>query len=350
LVALLALAGCATLPTAAELRDTVAAYPGGTLPADRDGRARFREIFCQLTAPAAGPMGEETVCGALLWMLGDEPGPSGPPLPLPELDPALRVLVVSGAFGDCRTPDTIPFADEIARLASLGMDIRAVVVSGRSGAAHNARQIAEVVEGTRAAAGDRLVLVGYSKGAVDILQFLVDFPVLAQQVAAVVSVAGPIFGSPLAASADGWYRSLFAGAFAGTCDPGDGGVIHSLLPETRRQWLEDHSLPAHVAYYSLAGFTTADHLGRGLQPTWRLLARHDRRNDGQVVVADAAIPGSTLLGYANADHWDMAIAVERQLPYLSARRSPRSFPRSALLDATLRYVAESLESEARTAP
>jgi hypothetical protein len=62
------------------------------------------------------------------------------------------------------------------------------------------------------------------------------------------------------------------------------------------------------------------------------------------------IPGSTLLGYANADHWDIAIAVERQMPHLSSRRSPRRYPRAALLDATLRYVGESLESTGRPGP
>ena len=46
-----------------------------------------------------------------------------------------------------------------------------------------------------------------------------------------------------------------------------------------------------------------------------LLASTDTRNDGQVLIGDALIPGSTLLGYVNADHWDVAIAVERQMPY-----------------------------------
>lgn len=46
---------------------------------------------------------------------------------------------------------------------------------------------------------ERIALVGYSKGALDILQFLVDFPAPAAWVDAVVSVSGPITGSPLAA-------------------------------------------------------------------------------------------------------------------------------------------------------
>jgi len=154
----------------------------------------------------------------------------------PGLATDLRVFVVSGAFGDCRTLDTIPYGDEIQRLSSQGMRIQAVMVSGRSSAEHNARQIAEAMQASAVEAGDRIVLIGYSKGAVDILQFLADFPRYGLQVVAVVSVAGAIFGSPLAAKAYWWYRELFAGSFSGTCDPGDGGVIESLLPERRRQW------------------------------------------------------------------------------------------------------------------
>src|SRR5512134_3837502 len=45
------LGGCATFPAAEELRDTVAVYPGGALPAVHDGRARFRQIFCELVEP-----------------------------------------------------------------------------------------------------------------------------------------------------------------------------------------------------------------------------------------------------------------------------------------------------------
>jgi len=349
-VSLLSLTGCVTFPEQADLRDTAAAYPGGSWPKERDGRARFREIFCRVAAHDGEPMHDATRCDELLWALKDEPASSIHPSRIPELPADLAIFVVSGAFGDCREPDTTPFADEIGRLASQGVKIRAVTVSGRSGTEHNARQIAETLQSAGIAASARIVLIGYSKGAVDILQFLADFPHLGQQVVSVVSVAGPILGSPLATKADWWYRTLLAESFPGMCDPGDGQVISSLLPETRRQWLEEHRLPSHIAYFSVAGFTTDEHLSLGLKTPWRLLAKYDPRNDGQVLVEDAVIPGSTLLGYANADHWDIAIAVERQMPHLSSRRSPRRYPRAALLDATLRYVGESLESAGRPGP
>ena len=342
LIALWSLSGCASLPGSAELRDSVSAYPGGSVPAAQDGRARFREIFCPLVAPGGGQPYDAADCDSLLWRLKDEPAPSTRAAVPPEPASDLRTFVVNGAFGDCRELDTIPFADEIQRLASQGNHIQAVMVSGRSSTGHNARQLAEAIRASGLAAGERIVLIGYSKGAIDILQFLIDYPQLGQQVVAVVSVAGAIFGSPLADKADWSYRTLFANSFSGVCEPGDGMVINSLLPDTRRQWLEQHPLPAQVAYFSLAAFPTGDHLSHGLKVPWRILADSDRRNDGELLVGDAVIPGSTLLGYVNADHWDIAIEIDRQMPHLSGRKSPRVFPRSELLDAILLYVSESL--------
>ena len=142
-------------------------------------------------------------------------------------------------------------------------------------------------------------------------------------------------------------EKLAAFFYSETCDPGDGQVIASLVPATRQRWLDEHPLPAHVSYFSLAAFTTGEHLSQGLHATWRILAEDDRRNDGQLLIADAVIPGATLLGYVNADHWDIAIPIDRQMPHLAARRSPREFPRPVLLDAMLRYVTESLEPAVR---
>jgi hypothetical protein len=336
------LAGCATMPDSQQLRASVAPYPGEPLPGSRDGRARYRQIFCGMAAPPAEADGRASGCDDLLWRLQDEPAPTTNTPSLPALAQRLQVFVVSGAFSDCRQPATVPFEDAIARLGAQGVRIRPVMVSGRSSAAHNARQIADAVDGAGIADGDRVVLVGYSKGAVDALQFLVDFPEQARHVAVVLSVAGAIQGSPLAEQGDWWYRTFLEHAFAGTCDPGDGQVLHSLLPSVRKAWLADHPLPSHVAYYSLAAFTTDEYLSRGLKPAWRVLARHDRRNDGQVVAGDAIIPGSTVLGYVNADHWDLAIALEQQMPRLSARTSDRQLPRTALLEAAMLYISERL--------
>jgi pimeloyl-ACP methyl ester carboxylesterase len=336
------LTGCASVPDARQLRASVVPYPGEPLPVSRDGRARYRQIFCEMAASSAAADARANSCEDLLWRLQDEQAPATASPSLPALAQRLQIFVVSGAFSDCREPATVPFEDAIAKLDAQGVRIRPVMVSGRSSAEHNARELADAIAGAGITDGDRVVLVGYSKGAVDALQFLADFPEQARHVVAVLSVAGAIQGSPLAEQGDWWYRTFLEHAFAGTCDPGDGQVLHSLLPSVRKAWLADHPLPTSVAYYSLAAFTTGEHVSHGLKPTWHALARHDRRNDGQVVAGDAIIRGSTVLGFVNADHWDLAISLERQMPHLSARSSDRQLPRTELLEAALLYISEQL--------
>ena len=191
-----------------------------------------------------------------------------------------------------------------------------------------------------------MIIVGYSKGALDALRFLVDFPDLAAQVDAVVSVAGPIYGSPLAEMAEAPYARLLARLPYDKCPPGDGEVIRSLDPKVATQWLASNPLPSSVRYYSITGFTTREHMARSLVPTWKILNGTDVRNDGQVVAADAVIPGSTLLGYANADHWGIAESMEEVRTFLAARPDPTPFPLEPLLRSIMIFVSDDIKRAA----
>jgi triacylglycerol esterase/lipase EstA (alpha/beta hydrolase family) len=75
---------------------------------------------------------------------------------------------------------------------------------------------------------EKLVLVGHSKGAVDILHCLVNFPQAVRHVAAVVSVAGAINGSPIAFKLDDIYTDLARNFLSGRCNAGDDGALNSL--------------------------------------------------------------------------------------------------------------------------
>lgn len=343
LVAALLVTACTAVPEAGEYAATTVPAPDlARLGHGRDGRARFRQILCDVARRDGLVADRDTGCDGLLWRLADEPPAEEPGAAAAAPDKRLKWFVVTGALGDCFGEEALPFTGGIARLRSRDADIRVVRVSGRSGSAHNARQIAAAVEAADLAPEDPVVLLGYSKGAVDILEFLVSFPGPASQVVAAVSIAGPILGSPIAELGEWAYANLFSGAFEDRCDPGDGGVVASLVPERRRQWLLDHPLPPRVRYLSLAAFTTRPHLARGLLPTWEVLANTDTRNDGQVLIGDAVIPGSDLLGYANADHWGIALTIEESLPGLAARTDPAPYPRASLIEAVFLYVSEVL--------
>ena len=89
----------------------------------------------------------------------------------------------------------------------------------------------------------RLVLVGYSKGISDILDAVVAYPEIRSRVAAVVSVAGAVGGSPLANDAEQYQADLLRYFPGATCNLGDGGAVASLRPATRQQWLARNPLP-----------------------------------------------------------------------------------------------------------
>lgn len=343
MVALLALVGgCRSLPNPSELSATaIHLSPHLSARGVVDGRSRFRAIFCDILRRDGVVPPEDKDCDRLLWRLPDEPVESDH-APLPALDRSLRFLIVTGALADCFGSNALPYRDGAARLTAHGLRVDTLRVSGRSSADHNAGQIAAHLEKDAIGAGERLVLLGYSKGAIDILHFLGAYPHLAERVAAVVSVAGPVFGSPLAEQGAWTYDHLLANALPDRCDPGDGGLVDSMLPSVRSHWLDEHSLAEHIEYFSIGAFTTSEKIAWGLRSSWRLLAAADRRNDGQVLAGDSVIPGSTLLGYANADHWGLAITIERELPHLAGRPVDDPFPQAALLEAMMRYGSERL--------
>lgn len=191
----------------------------------------------------------------------------------------------------------------------------------------------------------RLLLLGYSKGTPDILEAITTFPELQQRVAAVVSIAGAVGGSPLANFATQSMLNLLQYFPDAECDPGDEGALESLKPEVRKRWLANHSLPASIRYYSVITYPDEAQISSILKYTYRKLSQVDSRNDGQVIFYDQVIPGSVLLGYLNADHWAAAVPFSRNPSFIISSFIDKSaFPREILLEAVIRYVQEDLKN------
>ena len=340
------MSGCASIPTSEQYENTVAFLgPAGGGGASRDARGEFRRVFCAVAEEAQSKIETDDDCQEYLWRLTDE-RVSDPIDVLPPLDTALRVFIVGGAFSDCFGDASVAYGKAVAHLAAGGARITIVPISGRSSAYLNASRIAESYAEADPSDGELVVLIGYSKGTVDILHFLARYPATSRTVDAVVSVSGPVHGSEAARRGAWLYDALLANSFAGMCDPGDGGVVDSLVSEYAQQWLEENELPEYISYYTLSAFTTRQHMARGLAPAYRMLARLDPRNDGQVTVEEGLVPGSVLLGYANSDHWGLAIDIEDELQFFAARPDERRFPREILIEAILRFVSDDLGAAA----
>jgi hypothetical protein len=319
-----------------------------------DGRARFRAVYCDVRERHGQGLPDDRPCGEALRQAADEPAPDGRPLPSPSSLPRLRVLVVSGIYGACAAWLATPFADALAHLGRLGYRVGQLPVDARSGSARNAELIRDYLAAHPSSAGERLVLVGYSKGIADILEGVAAHSGVREAVGAVVSVAGAVGGSPHADDLADPLRELLRRIDLPGCNPGDGGGIDSLRRSTRAAWLaaNRHRLPGGVRYYSVVAAPGPGRVSAVLRPAYRRLAGLDPRNDSQVLWADAVIPGGTLLGYVDADHWAAALPLVRSAPPglgAGARVAggQERLPAGGAAEAVVRYVGEELAAVVR---
>jgi len=313
-----------------------------------DARGRFREIVCRLRQVRLreGPLPDDRPCDDALVRFPDEPVGTRAPVATERSRSRRRILVVPGIFGECISPWITPYGDARPHLEELGYRPDVIPVSGTAGSGKNAGSVRDFVLGlTDLAPGEKVVLVGYSKGAVDILEALVAFPELTRRVAAVVSLAGPITGSPIADDVPRWRRTLIESLLGPFCGGGRGGIT-SLTREERRTFMTRARLPASIRYFSVIGMVDEPEVSRALASYYRDLARVDPHNDGQVVPEDAVIPGGVLLGYVRADHWALALPFSRAggpLGWLARLLADRNaYPRELLLEAIVRAVEERL--------
>jgi pimeloyl-ACP methyl ester carboxylesterase len=263
------------------------------------------------------------------------------PRPAPAHDTRFRFLLVPGAFAECTPEVGFPFETSTALLQKRGYRIDKIFVSGRSSSDHNADQIAAALAEIDIEDSDKLVLIGYSKGATDVLHFLVNYPELSEKVTACLSVAGAINGTPLADSFADTYLGWFAEISLTNCGPGDKGVLESLKRSNQLRWLAAHPLPRKVHYFSIAAFANRDTIQPVLHPLYDLLVSIDPRNDGQLIFYDQVIPGASLLGYVNADHWDVAVPISKRSGERTA--AERSLLRDSLFEAMVLFLVENLQ-------
>jgi hypothetical protein len=344
-IACLILASCAGQPLVPYSADTT---PLALVPATQAGvvdqRARFREIYCAVLEAHGRELPDYRPCEEALTRVGKEPAGTGRPVDLGRSGRRLVAAVVPGIGYECFEQWLEPPGTVKSHMRTQGFDQVLIKVDGLSSTANNARQIRDALMAMPSESeAPRQVLIGYSKGAADILEALAAYPEIRSRAVAVVSAAGSIGGSPLANDAEQYQADLLRHFPGATCGPGDGGGVESLRPETRKAWLAENPLPAGPRYYSLVTFPQPERISRILKSSYRKLAKVDGRNDSQVIFYDQVIPGSTLLGFVNADHWALAVPISRSHEIIGgAFATQNAYPREALLEAVLRFIEEDL--------
>lgn len=346
------LAGCSSpplVPFSTEAPPMVLAMAAQT--GLQDHRGRFREIFCAVLQARAGEVPDHRPCEDALTRVGTEPAATGRPVALGASSRRLLAAVVPGLGFDC-IQNWLQATGETARhVGRFGFEQRLIQVDALSGIERNARRIRDEVMALAPAPGPgtrRIVLIGYSKGAPDVLEALVRYPEIRPRLAAVVSMAGAVGGSPLANEATQYQADLFQHFPGADCDGGDGGAVHSLRTDVRQAWLAANPLPGEVPMYSVVALPRPERLSTVLRLTGRRLGQIDGRHDGQMLAQDEVIPGSGLLAYVNADHWAVVLPIARShRTVASLWIDQNAYPREALVEALLRFIEEDLADRGR---
>jgi hypothetical protein len=294
-----------------------------------DRRDEFAQIFCDQLRSGIEPEYADQECGDFLHM-ESEPAESAVPAEI-DVGQPLRFVFVPGFLGDCLQSYTTPFQNSRQLLEDAGFETDLLMVGGRASSAHNAELIAAWLEVEERQSGPPIVLVGYSKGIPDILETIVSHPEAMHRVAAVVSVAGVVNGSPIASDQSGFMESFIENLPMSDCDSDneDGSAIESLSYEYRQRWLQQHPIETHIRFFSVVPFGNIDQMSAAMKSSYRKLRHMDPRNDGQVIYRDAILPDSELLAYVRADHLAVALPVEGGLAGIIIDKN--EYPRGVLL-------------------
>jgi hypothetical protein len=130
----------------------------------------------------------------------------------------------------------LPLRSAASHVEQLGYEVTWIDVDGLSSSTRNAAEIRAAILEMDEIPDRPIVLLGYSKGASDVLEASAD-PTVAARVAAVVSLGGAINGSPLADQASEMWLDALAHMPGLSCEGGDRGALKSLRRGARLTWL-----------------------------------------------------------------------------------------------------------------
>jgi hypothetical protein len=260
---------------------------------------------------------------------------------LPDIPMGYRLLVVPGIMNSCAS-SAPAFEEGRVHLKDKHNFVMELLSVPNDSSEANAKAIAQYLKDQTANDPRKYILIGYSKGAPDIQTMLATNPDIVPKVAAFVSVAGASGGSPIADILPAQMDALMKKANFGPCKGDLSTGFKSLRRDARAAFLARYPKP-FVPTYSLPATSDLGNTSKLLAENLKLMAVYGALNDSQLTAPDATIPGSKFLGTAKADHFAVALPLEKMNDgALKALVDKGSYPRGALLETILRLVGEDI--------
>jgi pimeloyl-ACP methyl ester carboxylesterase len=201
------------------------------------------------------------------------------------------VLFIGGIFARCL--DVEVFQDARKHLDEAHMTATEhLPVYGNGSSEQNAQLIATHLR--EASGSTPYIVVGHSKGGVDLLETWVHHADIRPRIKALVTVASPVAGSRLVDGVPDILKALSLKLpNIGTCPLGDGLGYVSLARATRQRFVREHLGDVNaLRSYSVTAVASEDNTSRILQGLWRYQATFSLDQDSHVIADDAVLPGA----------------------------------------------------------
>jgi len=299
-------------------RDRVRDHPERLFGQSRVGSTLFTQLFAERT----------------LWQR-TQPAPI-PLLYHPDLS-GITVVLVPGIYGELFDGELWQRGMRAVR-ERLGVRAMSVRVDGRCSAAYNAITLRNALRDDtrrrreRGYVQPRYLLLGYSKGGIDATQALLNDSLWAkQQIAALVTIATPHLGSPVAERAElpsSVLQWASRDSMPTACERD--GAAPSLYATTRRTFWGDHGAQVgeRTRLFSLA-FSSDVHDAHPWMKITKQVGQFTEANDGVVGLSAARFP-------VDVPSVDLGAIVGDHIAGIAAS----SFPQEAFLEAIVLTLGE----------
>ena len=306
-------------------------------PEDSGLSNTFPDLFCSVLTQKNPDTGDWGACGQYF------DGAARSDVKLDAVTTKYRVLIVPGFMSSCFADS--PAFQEGQKALKEQYNLKVSLLQVPNDASElNAKMIASYLVEQSKTDQSKWIVLGYSKGAPDVMTALVQEPEVAKRVAAFVSVAGAVAGSPIAdalpAAADRWIRQYNMKGCQGDTAAG----FKSLQRSARGAFLAANPrMP--VPSYSIVTKSDKTNTSKALLQTWQLLSAYGPVQDGQLLREDAIVPESKFLGTAMSDHFAVALPFDKSPDSMIRGGMDKTrYPRAALLEAIVRFVTADLDS------